>query len=93
MRSNKTHQYVSYISESIICLTKLSISHDFCSEYEKPIKWMSYFLFTFLTKKREILFLVWSAVCIFSYIAGSKPRILCSRNFVRARRHRKTPQC
>jgi len=56
MHSNKTHRYVSYVSESIICLTKLMISHDFCSESEKSIKWVSYFLFTFLTKKLYLFF-------------------------------------
>lgn len=40
INSNKTHRYVSYVSESVIYLTNLSISYEFCSESEKPIKWV-----------------------------------------------------
>jgi hypothetical protein len=51
MHSNKTHRYVRYVSESIICLTKLLIFHVFCSKSDKPIQWVSCFLSTFLKKK------------------------------------------
>jgi hypothetical protein len=56
MNSNKTHRYVSYVSESIICLTEISISRDSCRESEKPIKWVSYVLPTFVAKKRTFFF-------------------------------------
>jgi hypothetical protein len=38
MNSNKTHLYMSYVSRSITRLTKLSISRELYSEYEKPVK-------------------------------------------------------
>jgi hypothetical protein len=93
MHSNKTHRYVRYVSESIISLTKLLISHVFCSESEKPIQWVSYFLSTFLTKREIYFFRDGNVVCVFSSIAVLKPRKVCSRNFVCTRYHYKKPQC